>query len=93
MSTQVTETGDTMVFQVASERFPDKAYRVDLLYGNGAGYCACRDHQVRRQPFIDQGGDPFSRQGCCKHTAKAREFFLQKLLKRMAKMEQAEASA
>lgn len=79
-----------MIFYVESDTYRNKEYRVDLLYGGGAGYCACHDHQTRRQPYIDAGGDPFDREGCCKHTRKARDYFLQPLLEQMAEKEERE---
>lgn len=88
MLTEVQETNETMVFEVASETFPGRIYRVDLLYGQGAGYCSCRNHQTRIQPFLDKGGDPFSPEGCCKHTAFARNSFLRQLLTHMANSEE-----
>ncbi len=85
---EVLESNEMMVFKVASESRKGQHYRVDLLYGGGAGFCECRDHQTRRQPFIDKGGDPFSRPGCCKHTIHARRYFLRGLLKSMAEKEE-----
>lgn len=88
MIPEVASTNERMVFSVVSERNPQKRYRVDLLSNNGNGACSCTDHGTRRQPFLNAGGDGFVREGCCKHTHKARQHFLKELLKAMAKSEE-----
>jgi hypothetical protein len=77
-----------MIYLVPSEVRPSIRYRVDLLENGGGGRCQCTDHNTRRQPFLDKGGDPFDAQGACKHVRKAREFFLRGLLSELARQEQ-----
>ncbi len=84
MTPDVQSTNERFVYRVASDT-SGKVYRVDLLANNGGGKCACADHGIRRQPFIDAGGDPFSREGFCKHINKARIHFLRSLLADLAK--------
>lgn len=84
MTPDVQSTNERMVYRVRSDT-SGKVYRVDLLANEGAGFCSCTDFGTRRQPFIDAGGDPFTREGYCKHVFKARISFLRSLLTDMAK--------
>lgn len=88
MNQEVMSTNERMIFSVQSERNPLKRYRVDLLANNGNGACSCTDHATRRQPYLNAGGDGFDLVGKCKHTAKARRYFLKMLLKDMAASEE-----
>lgn len=85
MDILIQHTSDRMVYRVQSERTAAYFYRVDLLANHGGGWCSCFDFSARRQPFVDRGGDPWSREGSCKHIQLARDFFLKNLLEHMAK--------
>jgi hypothetical protein len=76
-----------MVWNVPSASRPGRTYRVDLLENNGHGRCQCVDHSTRRQPFLDVGGSGFDPRGSCKHVRRTRAFFLENLLKELARQE------
>ena len=77
-----------MVFRVASRSRPGRSYRVDLLFGGGAGRCACKDFGVRRQPALDAGGMSWTAATTCVHCRAAARHFLRGLLAAMAKQEE-----
>ncbi len=77
-----------MVFDVPSDRNPKITYRCDLLANGGASRCSCVDFSTRRQPALDAGGEPWSKECSCKHGRRAAWFFLKDLLKAMAKSEE-----
>lgn len=84
----VRTTNERYVYSVSSETNPNlPPYRVDLLANNGAGACSCIDHATRRQPNIDAGADPFSRECACKHVRAVQWYFLSTLLRALANRE------
>lgn len=83
----ISETPERMVFLVRSDRNPAVTYRVDMLANNGAGKCACSDHATRRQPKLDDGATPWTRQTVCKHLHRAGMYVLRTTLPEMAAME------
>lgn len=81
------ETNERMVYEVLSESRPGRTYRVDLLANGGAGQCSCKDWATRRWPAIKAGKQAGTRATLCRHGIKARRYFLNGLLARMAKEE------
>lgn len=79
---QVIETGGRCVYHVRSEANPSRVYTVDILAHGSAGECICKDWQTRRWPTIRDGGRDF-----CKHVMAARTYFLDQVLREMARME------
>lgn len=87
MPSEVKETSETMVFAVPSDSRKGTVYRGDLLAEGGFGRCSCTDWGTRRWPNIKPGAEPGTRQTMCKHVQRARRYFLNQLLARMAKSE------
>lgn len=83
----VKETGDRLTYLVKSESGP-KWYRCDLLAMSGYGQCQCRDWEMRRSAGVARKLAMGTAATACKHLLKARLYFLNGLLVRMAKEEQ-----
>jgi hypothetical protein len=66
-------------FLVASESDNDIKYLVDIGENDAFGKCTCQHFDFRIQPAINSS----TRTIRCKHITKAREFFLDNLIKRM----------
>lgn len=81
------ETNERMVYEVPSDEVPGRKYRVDLIANRGAGQCACRDFNTRRQPAIDRGEPVWTKATSCKHSRRAAWFFIKKLFREMAQAE------
>lgn len=84
--------GERMCFHVESWSKPSHPHRVDLLSFDGRSACSCHNWQIRCWPVIRDGKPelPYKQEGTslCRHVWIAREVFLKRLLKRMAKEEQ-----
>lgn len=78
---------ERMVYLVASKSKEGKRYRVDLLSNKGAGECSCKDWGIRRLPNILSGQPHGLRSTLCIHVIAARRYFLNGLLKELAKQE------
>lgn len=83
----VEATNERMIFLVRSAKHPKVRYRTDLLANKGAGWCQCVDFSTRRQPAIDLNEPHGTRVTMCRHVILARSYFLNGLLKRMARAE------
>jgi hypothetical protein len=84
---EVQETGERMVFLVRSDSNPLVQYRVDLLYNDGAGGCACRDFKTRRQPNLDAGEPIWTKRTSCKHSRRAAWHVIRQSFPEMAAQE------
>jgi hypothetical protein len=80
-------TNERYVYEVPSDRQPTRRYRVDLVANAGAGWCSCTDFATRKQPALDAGGEPFTRQCSCKHLRKTWRYFLRAFFTRAARQE------
>jgi hypothetical protein len=83
----IPSAGERMVYHVSSSKNPKVRYRVDLTAEGGYGSCSCRDFGIRRWPKIKEGAAMGTRDVCCKHLFKARNFFLNSLLVELSKLE------
>lgn len=86
-------TDERMVFRVPSEKNPKVKYRVDLIANGGYGHCQCTDFATRRQPAIDEHFPADTRATLCKHLVRARRFFLNDLLRTLARNDDREPDA
>ena len=84
--------GERMCFEVESWSNPKYPHRVDLLSFEGRSACSCKGWQTQCWPIIRDGKPelPYKSEGSsvCRHVWIAREVFLKRLLKRMAKEEE-----
>lgn len=85
---EVMETGERMVFSVASSRNQDVRYRVDLTAMNGRAQCQCTDWNTRRWPAIRDGKEALTNATMCRHVRAAMHHFCRGLFQAMAASEQ-----
>lgn len=79
-------TGETMRFSVESWTKAQRPHTVDLLSNDGAGECSCKNWITQKWPAIrDRIGCPGTPATMCRHVAAARLYFLNRLLRQMAK--------
>ena len=71
--------GELLTFHVRSDH-DGKPYRVELAAYGGNGTCECSDFQIRRRPMLERKEVERS---LCKHLRRAREYFVDELIKRM----------
>src|SRR5579871_3555761 len=83
----VQPTDHRHVYFVRSDSQAGKGYRVDLVANNGAGFCPCTDFSCHRQPAIDAGGEPWTRETVCKHLERAGRYFLIAMLEALSREE------
>ena len=79
---------ERMTYLVRSATNPRKRYRCDLTAQGGFGFCDCMDFGTRRWPNIKPGAEMGTSAVLCKHLTKARNYFLNGLLKRLAEEEE-----
>jgi hypothetical protein len=80
-------TLDKFVYEVESTTKPGKWYRCDLVANDGAGECACRDFETRRQPAIRRGDMALTVATTCIHLRAAHTHFLREILKELSAVE------
>ena len=71
-------------YDVESNTQPGKFYFVDLTANNGAGFCACRDFETRRQPAINRKEPIITKPTTCIHLRRALWQFLREVMPRLA---------
>lgn len=63
----IEETGDRNVFLVPSHTSPRIKYRVDVTGNSGAMHCQCPSFSIKKQPRIDAGELPITKDTLCIH--------------------------
>lgn len=76
--------GELFRFLVASRSTPGREYLVDISDNGGAGYCGCMHFEIRCLPHLSRGAAPCNSLRCS-HIKRARDYFLDEIMPKLAK--------